>query len=69
MFYLIRADGQRVIAEDYSRAVALVARGWELTSRERYMAWWMIEDADRIEQLKAAARLPLAERIIGGHYV
>lgn len=69
MFYLIRGD-QRTIAEDYSRAVALVARGWQLTTREHYMALWMIEDADRVEQLKAAARdVPLLEQEVGGHYV
>lgn len=70
MFYLIRAGDQRTIAEDYSRAVALVARGWELTTRERYMALWMIADADRLHELKQAAqRAPLLEQHVGGHYV
>lgn len=69
MFYLIR-DDQRTIAETHDRAAALVARGWELTTRAHYMALWAIEDDERLEQLIAAARwVPLAERVLGGHYV
>lgn len=65
MFYLIR-DDQRTIAESYDRATALVARGWELTSRDHYMALWMTDDNERLQQLIAAARwVPLAERVLG----
>lgn len=69
MFYLIRADSQRIIAETLDRAAALVARGWELTSRDHYMALWTIEDNERLEQLIDAAQwVPLAERTTGTHY-
>lgn len=68
MFYLIR-DDQRTIVESYDRAVALVARGWGLTTRVHYMALWMTDDNERLQQLIAAARwVPLAERMMGGHY-
>lgn len=70
MFYLIHADHQRTIAETLDRAAALVARGWELTTREHYMALWTIEATDRVEQLIAAAHnAPLLERELGGHYL
>lgn len=68
MFYLIRADDQRAVAETFDRAAALIARGWELTTRDDYMARWMLADADRVAQLAAARCVPLLEQEVGTHY-
>lgn len=67
MFYLLKNEQIRA-AETFDRAAALVAQGWELTTRAHYLAWWKAYDALRMQQLiEAAARcVPLAEREIGG---
>lgn len=65
MFYLIRGD-QRCVAETFDRATALVARGWELTTRDDYMARWMTLDAIRLERLIAAAKPPEEREIALG---
>jgi hypothetical protein len=66
MIYLLKNE-QIAAAETFDRAAALVARGWELTTKAIYTAQWQQQAAQRLEELTEAARcVPLQEREIGG---
>lgn len=66
MFYLLKNEQIRA-AETFDGAARLVAKGWELITRDTYRAWWRYYDDLRLYELKAAATVrPLQERSIGG---